>query len=59
VISTAAVATTGPTAAERNEREIRPLNLAALSALAFGIGIVTGLGAVLFRSITTLICSHR
>jgi len=55
VISTAAVATTGPTAAERNEREIRPLNLAALSALAFGIGIVTGIGAVLFRDLIGLI----
>jgi chloride channel protein, CIC family len=55
VTSTAAVATTGPTAAERNEREIRPLNLAALSALAFGIGIVTGLGAVLFRDLIGLI----
>ena len=55
MISTAAVAPTGSTAAERNEREIRPLNLAALSALAFGIGIVTGIGAVLFRDLIGLI----
>ena len=53
--STAEAIDTGPTAAERNEREIRPLNLAALSALAFGIGIVTGLGAVLFRDLIGLI----
>ncbi len=53
--STAAVATTGLIAADRQEREIRPLNLAALSALAFGVGIVTGLGAVLFRDLIGLI----
>src|SRR3954451_8301370 len=55
VISTAAGATTGATAAERDERENRLLNLAALSALAFGVGIVTGLGAVLFRDLIGLI----
>ena len=55
VTSAAEASATGPTAAEQNEREIRPLNLAALSALAFGVGIVTGLGAVVFRELIGLI----
>ena len=53
--SAAAATATGPPAAARPEQEIRPLNLAALSALAFGVGIVTGLGAVVFRGLIGLI----
>lgn len=53
--SAAADAATGPAPADRREQEFRPLNLAALSALALGIGIVTGLGAVLFRGLIGLI----
>ncbi|MGE0260195.1 MAG: chloride channel protein [Alphaproteobacteria bacterium] len=53
--SAAADAATGPPPADRREQEFRPLNLAALSALAFGVGIVTGLGAVLFRGLIGLI----
>jgi CIC family chloride channel protein len=52
---TSAATVAGTPAAERREREIRPLNLAALSALAFGVGIVTGLGAVVFRALIGLI----
>ena len=54
-MTSAAGAATGPPPAERSEQEIRPLNLAALSALAFGVGVVTGLGAVLFRELIGLI----
>lgn len=48
----AAATAPSPTVAEQQpERESRPLNLAVLSALAFGVGIVTGLGAVVFRGL--------
>ncbi len=40
---------TGP--ARPQERENAPLGLATLSALAFGLGIATGLGAVVFRAL--------
>ena len=53
--SAAADIPTGRPAAERHEQQIRPLNLANLSALAFGVGVVTGLGAVVFRGLIGLI----
>jgi chloride channel protein, CIC family len=40
----------GPPAAQ-DDRDQRPIGLALLSALAFGLGIATGLGAVIFRDL--------
>ena len=55
-MSTAAAAPAATAAAEglaarQNDREPRAIGLVTLSALAFGLGIATGLGAVVFRDL--------
>jgi CIC family chloride channel protein len=49
VSETAGTTTTAPAAPE--DREPQPINLATLSLLALGLGIATGLGAVIFRDL--------